>query len=160
VGCPHHAVSRSRRISPDTVIPGGHDLNEAARLRDFATRYTAAWCSQNAESVASFFAESGSLTINGGAAAIGRTAITASAQGFMTAFPDLLVEMNDLSIDGRHVTYHWTLNGTNNGPGGTGRSIRISGYERWTFGADGLIAKSLGHFDVVEYERQLKAGAI
>ena len=75
----------------------------------------------------------------------------------MTAFPDLLVEMDDLGIDGPRVTYHWTLTGTNSGPGGTGRPVRISGYERWTFGANGLIANSLGHFDVGEYERQLKA---
>jgi len=33
------------------------------KLRDFATRYTAAWCSQDAASVAAFFSPSGSLTI-------------------------------------------------------------------------------------------------
>jgi len=31
------------------------------------------------------------------------------------------------------------------------------GYEEWTIGADGLIAKSLGHFDEAEYKRQLTA---
>ena len=39
---------------------------DAAVLRQFATNYTAAWCSQDAASVASFFAEHGSLTINAG----------------------------------------------------------------------------------------------
>jgi hypothetical protein len=34
------------------------------KLNEFAIRYTAAWCSQNAASVASFFAEGGSLKIN------------------------------------------------------------------------------------------------
>ena len=57
------------------------------RLRDFAARYTAAWCSQHAASVAAFFSPSGSLTINGGVPAIGRSAITEAAQEFMTAFP-------------------------------------------------------------------------
>jgi hypothetical protein len=52
-----------------------------SRLNQFATRYTAAWCSQHAASVASFFAEQGSLKINDGAPAIGRDAITSSAQG-------------------------------------------------------------------------------
>lgn len=33
--------------------------------------------------------------------------------------------------------------------------MRISGYEEWTFGADGLIAESKGHFDDVDYKRQL-----
>jgi uncharacterized protein (TIGR02246 family) len=130
---------------------------DASRLRDFATRYTGAWCSQDAASVASFFAENGSLTINRGTPAVGREAITASAQGFMTAFPDLVVRMDTLEVDGDRVTYRWTLTGTNSGPGGTGRPVRISGYEEWSIGADGLIAQSLGHFDEDEYRRQVQS---
>ena len=131
---------------------------DAAVLRPFATNYTAAWCSQNAASVASFFAEQGSLTINAGPPAIGRTEITASAQGFMTAFPDMVVRMDELSLAGGHIVYHWTLTGTNTGPGGTGQAVRFSGYEEWTIGADGLIAESQGHFDEAEYQRQLQVG--
>lgn len=129
----------------------------ATRLRDFATRYTAAWCSQDPASVAAFFAGNGSLRINAGEPATGRTAITAAAQGFMTAFPDLVVAMDSLSVDGSHAVYHWTLTGTNTGPGGTGKPVRISGYEEWTIGPDGLIASSLGHFDEAGYNRQLHA---
>jgi predicted ester cyclase len=131
---------------------------DAAGLRPFATNYTAAWCSQDAARVASFFAEHGSLKINEGPPAIGRTAITASAQGFMTAFPDMVVRMDELSLDRGHVIYHWTLTGTNTGPGGTGQTVRFSGYEEWTIGADGLIAESRGHFDEAEYQHQLKVG--
>lgn len=129
-----------------------------ATLRDFATKYTAAWCSQNAASVARFFAEGGSLKINDGAPSVGRRAITAAAQGFMTAFPDMVVTMDGLSIEGDHAIYRWTLTGTNTGPGGTGRAVRVSGHEEWTMGADGLIAESQGHFDETEYNRQLKVG--
>jgi hypothetical protein len=127
-------------------------------LHDFATRYTAAWCSQDAASVAAFFAETGSLTINAGTPAVGRAAITASAQGFMTAFPDLVVVMDSLVPAGDRTHYHWTLTGTNTGPGGTGRPVRISGHEEWRIGPDGLIAESLGHFDAAEYARQLAGG--
>jgi uncharacterized protein (TIGR02246 family) len=131
---------------------------DAAALNDFATRYTAAWCSQNAASVASFFAEHGSLTINDGTPSVGRAAITEAAQGFMTAFPDMVVTMDRLEETGDRVRYHWTLNGTNTGPGGTGKAVRISGYEEWRFSPDGLVAESKGHFDQAEYERQLKIG--
>ena len=127
-------------------------------LLDFARRYTAAWCSQDAGSVAAFFAEGGSLQVNDSAPAVGRAAITAVAQGFMTAFPDLQVLMDDLVIEGDRAIYHWTLVGTNTGPGGTGRAVRISGHEQWRTGSDGLIAASLGHFDAEDYQRQL-AGA-
>ena len=92
-------------------------------LREFAARYTAAWCSQDAASVAAFFAPSGSLTINGGYPAVGRSAITEAAQGFMTAFPDLKVYMDDLLEQRGKVIYKWTLVGTNSGPGGTGKQV-------------------------------------
>jgi hypothetical protein len=39
-----------------------------------------------------------------------------------------------------------------------GRRVRISGFEEWTLGDDGLIAASLGHYDQAEYERQLEHG--
>jgi predicted ester cyclase len=127
-------------------------------LSEFAARYTSAWCSRDPGKVASFFAENGSLTINHGSPAVGRAAITAAAQAFMSAFPDMIVGMDDLIQDGGHVIYRWTLTGTNSGPGGSGKRVRISGYEEWTIGADGLILESLGHFDEAEYQRQLKAG--
>ena len=126
-----------------------------AELQDFATRYTAAWCSQNPASVAAFFADTGSLTINAGTPAVGREAITGSAESFMTAFPDMVVAMDSVTQVGDRVEYHWTLTGNNTGPGGTGRPVRISGYEEWTFGPDGLVARSLGHFDEADYQRQL-----
>jgi hypothetical protein len=76
----------------------------------------------------------------------------------MTALPDLRISMDQLLHAGSRVQYHSTLEGTNTGPGGTGNKVRISGYEEWKFSADGLIEDSLGHFDAVEYQRQLMQG--
>ena len=131
---------------------------DSRTLNEFASRYTAAWCSQHAASVASFFEVQGSLKINEGTPAIGRAAITNSAQSFMTAFPDIVVKMDRLVVTDAKTEYHWVLTGTNTGPGGTGKFVRISGFEEWRFGPDGLIAESLGHFDAADYERQLNAG--
>jgi predicted ester cyclase len=124
-------------------------------MMQFAMRYTEAWCSQDPVKVASFFAEKGSLKINDGEPSVGRAEITAAARSFMTAFPDMVVEMNRLDRVGTQYRYHWTLKGTNTGPGGTGRKVKISGFEEWTIGTDGLIAASLGHFDAADYARQL-----
>ena len=131
---------------------------KAEKLKKLANRYTAAWCGQNAASVAAFFAENGTLYVNG-SPANGRVAITAVAQGFMTAFPDLELIMDALEIQPDLVTYHWTFIGTNTGPGGTGKTVRFSGYEEWTFDKEGLIARSMGHFDNDEYRYQLEHGA-
>lgn len=129
---------------------------DAAQLENFAAKYTAAWCSQNPASVAEFFAEDGSLKINDGEPSVGRAAITAAAQSFMNSLPDMVVAMDSVALDGTNAVYRWTLTGTNTGHGGTGNAVHISGYEEWTFGAEGLIAESRGHFDAADYERQLK----
>jgi hypothetical protein len=125
-------------------------------LQDFATRYTAAWCSQEAARVASFFSPDGSLSVNDGPAAIGRKAIQETVQSFMTAFPDLQVLFDNLVVKDGRVEYHWTLVGTNSGPGGTGKTVRISGKENWKAWEGGLIAVSAGEFDAAEYHRQLR----
>ncbi len=130
-----------------------------ADLTEFATKYTAAWGSQDPASVAAFFAENGSLKINDGEPSVGRAAITATAQSFMTALPDMVLAMDSLGHAGDRVTYHWTLTGTNTGPRGTGNAVHISGFEEWLFGPEGLIADSQGHMDEAEYDRQLKTGA-
>jgi predicted ester cyclase len=126
-----------------------------AELRQFAKRYTVAWCRHEPANVASFYSPHGSLRINDGAPAAGRRAIAEAAQNFMSAFPDLRVLMDDVVMRGDNAEYHWTLVGTNTGLGGAGRRIRISGFEEWKIGEDGLIAESLGHFDTADYQRQL-----
>ena len=128
-------------------------------LTEFATRYTRAWSSQNPANVAAFFAESGALRINDGEPSVGRAAITATALSFMTALPDMVLVMDSLGRSGDRITYHWTLTGTNTGPGGTGNAVHISGFEEWLFGPDGLIEHSQGHMDEAEYARQLAGGA-
>ena len=127
-------------------------------LIDFARRYTAAWCSHDAASVAAFFSEGGSLTVNDGEPAVGRSSITEVVQGFYDAFPDTVVLMDAARGAGGHGVYLWTYEGTNNGPGGTGHAVRFSGWEKWTFASDGRIEVSDGRFDAAEYERQLAEG--
>jgi uncharacterized protein (TIGR02246 family) len=127
-----------------------------SELNDFASRYAKAWCSRDPEKVAAFFAERGSISINNGPPAVGRAAIAKEAEAFMTTFPDMVVTFDKLEPRGDVTAFHWTLTGTNTGPGGTGNKVQISGYELWKINNDGLIGESKGHFDGTEYERQLK----
>lgn len=101
---------------------------DPAILRDFAVRYTAAWCSQNPSSVAGFFSPRAGLSVNGGTLAVGREAITETVQGFMNTFPDLRVLLDGVVLQGDDVVYSWTLTGTNTAPGGTGQPVHISGF--------------------------------
>jgi len=138
-------ASRGKPMTPD--------------LTDLGTRYAAAWSSQDPAQLASFYAETGSLTVNGGPPSTGRSEIAAKAQSFMTAFPDMVVKLERMDRRGEHLIFRWIWTGTNTGPGGTGSFVRINGYEEWTLDANGLIAKSDGHYDKAEYERQMKGGA-
>jgi len=124
-------------------------------LLDFSRRYTQAWCSKEPARVAEHYAPDGTVAINGGAP----TPIALVAESFMAAFPDMELLMDDVVVRGDgSVEYHWTLVGTNSGPGGTGNRVRKGGFEEWTIGDDGLVASSLGNYDQTEYERQLAEG--
>ena len=68
-------------------------------LQQFAQDYATAWSGSDPQRVAAFFAKNGSLSINGGAASVGRDAIAEDARRFMTAFPDMVA-----SFDVRIVT--------------------------------------------------------
>ncbi|MGB8361760.1 MAG: nuclear transport factor 2 family protein [Acidimicrobiia bacterium] len=127
-------------------------------LHDFASRYTQAWCSHDADATAAFFAESGSIGINDGEPAVGRVEIAQLVQGFYDAFPDTVVIMDAVRGAADKAVYLWTYEGTNTGPGGTGKRVRFNGWEAWTLSDEGLISESIGTFDSEEYERQLAAG--
>jgi uncharacterized protein (TIGR02246 family) len=130
---------------------------DIAELAEFATRYAEAWSGQDPTAFASFYAENGSLTINDGVPSVGRDAVEQTARDYMSAFPDMVVTMVELSRDGERVNFYWHWTGTNTGPGGTGATVDLKGYEQWTLDDDGLILESLGHLDEAEYQRQLTA---
>jgi predicted ester cyclase len=144
----------SPRFSVTTGYDAASKLMNSEKLTAFAKRYAEAWSSHHPEKVASFFAENALLTVNNGPP----TPALDVARGFMRDFPDMVVTFDKLEPRGDATVFHWTLVGTNSGPGGSGKRVQISGYELWRIGNNGLIAESKGHFDTAEYERQLKYG--
>ena len=135
------------------------EVPKSRNITDFGTRYAAAWSSQNPMQLASFYADNGSLIVNGGPPSTGRAAIAAKAQSFMSAFPDMVVRLERMDQHGDHPVFRWVWTGTNTGPGGTGKSVRLTGYEEWTMASNGLIQKSDGHYDEADYQRQVNADA-
>jgi len=129
--------------------------HDEARIREFARSYTDAWCSHDPTKVAAHFVPGGTIAINGG----DPTVVTEVARSFVDAFPDIQVFMDDIVLNDETVEYHWTFTGTNTGPGGTGKWVRISGFEEWTIADHGLVVESRGSYDQDEYDRQLEHGA-
>jgi predicted ester cyclase len=120
-------------------------------IKRLALSYTEAWCSHDAGRVADHYVPGGMIAINGGEPA----RIAEVARSFVAAFPDIEIFMDELVFKDESVEYHWTFTGTS---ADTGKRVRISGFEDWTIGADGLIVESLGHYDQAEYDRQLQHG--
>jgi nuclear transport factor 2 (NTF2) superfamily protein len=129
------------------------NTHDREQIEELARRYTEAWCSRDPTRVAAEYGRGGTIAINGGEpAGIGEV-----AEGFVAAFPDIEVFMDDLVLrDDGVVEYRWTFTGTS---AETGKWVRIPGFEEWTIAPDGLIAESRGHFDQAEYDRQLREGA-
>ena len=69
-------------------------------LQKFAQAYAHAWCGDDPTKVAAFFAPNGSLKVNDSEPAVGRRAISEVAQGFMTAFPDMVVSFDRIEAKG------------------------------------------------------------
>jgi predicted ester cyclase len=137
------------------IIGCGSHKSKYEKMVDFGEKYTAAWNSKKPANVASFYAEDGSLTVNNGSPAIGRDQIAATAKSYMEAFPDMKLTMDSLIADNDTYRYYWTFEGTNSGSGGTGNKVIFSGFEQWTMGNNGLIQKSIGTYNVEDYNRQL-----
>ena len=125
------------------------------KLEDFAVRYAAAWSGGDSEAWAAFYAEDATFRINDGEIARRREGIAEVGLSFMTAFPDMVVALENVVPTETGAEFHWRWTGTNTGPGGSGRPVDMKGFERWTFNSDGLIQSVQGHFDDAEYARQM-----
>ncbi|MBD3163419.1 MAG: hypothetical protein GF346_13085 [Candidatus Eisenbacteria bacterium] len=89
------ALLRPGEVHGATPSPGGPAM-KASDPSDLGTRYAAAWGSQDPESLASFFSEKGTLTVNSGTPTVGRAEIAETVGGFMAAFPDMVVAMESV----------------------------------------------------------------
>ncbi|WP_396175805.1 YybH family protein [Flavobacterium sp.] len=129
---------------------------EYDKMVQFGQKYTDAWNSKQPETMASFYADDGMLTVNNGKPAVGRRQLAETAQSYMEAFPDIELTMDSLTVGNGTYRYYWTFKGTNTGPGGTGNKVDFSGFEEWTMNDQGLVQKSIGTYDAEYYQRQLE----
>ena len=126
------------------------------QAEDHARAYTEAWCAHDSAAVALLYSiDSAGITINEGEPWVGREGVAEMARGFLATFPDLVLRMDYFHCSGTHAVYHWTLEGHNTGPGGSGNHVKTPGWEYWRYSDDRLVAESLGHGDAGDYSRQI-----
>ena len=90
-------------------------MDREAMLRR-AREATDAWNRHDAAAVAAFAAEEATARDVGAPEPIrGRAAIQANVQAYMTAFPDLHIEVVSATCDGERVVQEWVATGTHEG---------------------------------------------
>jgi len=127
----------------------------AADIEKMAADYARAWSSGDPDAVASYFSETGTITINRGELISGRAAVAEMASGFYSGFPDLAVHLDHLRIAGDHVMFGWVLEGTS---AETGKRVRVPGWEEWDLDDNLKVTASRGWFDAAEFDRQVAEG--
>lgn len=124
---------------------------ELSQAQGIAEAYTAAWNTGRPEAVAGFFAADGGIVINDGPPWAGRAGVAEMAAGFFADVPDLALVCDGVRVAGGHVVYLWTFTGTHVG---TGKPLKVAGWEEWDLDAAGLVRQSRGWFDAEDYGRQ------
>ena len=124
--------------------------NETARR--IAEDHCAAWSSGDAELVAKRYAATTSFGMNHGDPMTTRAEIADMAAGFMADFPGLTLTCDTVLVADHHMIYAWTFEGRHKE---TGNPVRFSGWEEWDLDDDLEVVKSLGWYDVADYERQV-----
>ncbi len=120
--------------------------------RKVAEAHCAVWTSLSADTVAERYSESTSFAMNGGEPMRTRAEIAEMASGFMADFPDHVLTCDTVLVADHHMVYAWTFEGHH---AETGKQVRFSGWEEWDLGDDLNVTKSLGWYDVEDYNQQV-----
>lgn len=90
--------------------------------------------------------------MNGGEPMTTRAEIAEMAAGFMNDFPDLVLNCDTVLVADHHMIYAWTFEGHHRE---SGSLVKFSGWEEWDLDEDFKVTKSLGWYDVDDYNRQV-----
>ena len=126
-------------------------MERAGTIEALAAAYTEAWNSARPEAVAGSFASDRAITINDGDPWRGREGVAAMAAGFFADVPDPALTCDMVRAANDRAVYAWTFTGHH---AGSGRPLRIVGWEEWRLDRDGMIAYSHGWFDAADYALQ------
>ncbi|QMU59544.1 MAG: hypothetical protein GKR98_15970 [Boseongicola sp.] len=125
------------------------DLETARRI---AQAHCAAWTSREPDAVANRYAEQTTMGMNGNDPMTSKAEIAEMAGAFMADFPDLTLSLDSVLVAGRHMIYAWTFEGHHKE---SFNPVCFSGWEEWDLDDDLKVTKSLGWYDVADYERQV-----
>jgi steroid delta-isomerase-like uncharacterized protein len=140
--------------APERNKMGSHDI---AALLD---REAAAWNAHDPDGVAACYAEDAELLDVGLPEPVrGREAIRESVAGYLAAFSDFHVEVDEAIVSGNRAAQEWTVTGTNDGElmglPPTGKRATTHGCGVLEVGDDGLVRRAANYWNAAELMQQL-----
>ena len=123
--------------------------------RKIAEAHCQTWTKMSPEAVAERYAATTSFAMNWGEPMTTRSEIAEMARGFMADFPDLQLTCENVLAADHHMIYAWKFEGHHKD---TGNFVSFSGWEEWDLDEDLNVTKSLGWYDVDDYNRQVNGG--
>jgi hypothetical protein len=122
------------------------------KANELANAHCGAWSASAADIVAQRYSERTSFAMNGGEPMTSRAEIQEMAEGFMLDFPGLKLTCDAVLVADHHMVYAWTFVGKHRE---TGNNVRFSGWEEWDLNDNLHVVKSLGWYDVEDYNQQV-----
>lgn len=97
--------------------------------------------------------------LNGIQIAVSKREMQAHMNVFFTAFPDLKLTLDTLTIDNNRVFLEWTSKGTNTGVYGevapTGKKIKMNGFSHLYFTDEGVLSREDVYYNELDFLQQL-----
>ena len=131
-----------------------------ADITEVLQRTVDAWNAHDPDAVAAGYAEDAKIYDVGFPEPLqGRQAIRDLAAGYMAAFSDLRVEVEEPIVSGNRSAQEWKITGTNDGElmgrPATGKSATTYGCATAEFGDDGLVHHGGSYWNAAALARQL-----
>lgn len=145
---------------PETSGNGHREAQEGGDPKTLNRRWIAAFNERDWETERAVRSNDFRAILSGAPAPLDNDAWSGFLKGFVTAFPDSVIEVEDCIAEGHTVVTRWSLNGTHRsefqGIPATGRAVQFNGIE-FNRVRDGKFVEHVSQFDLAGLMRQLSA---
>jgi steroid delta-isomerase-like uncharacterized protein len=130
------------------------------QVQDTVVARVEAFNTHDPDAVAAFYIEDAvSRDMGRDMALMGRAAIRESLATYFDAFPDVVMGISRIGVDGDTAFVEWHAAGTHREPyhgiPATGQHVEVDGCIVFNFAADGKITSEISYWDVASLLRQL-----
>jgi Predicted ester cyclase len=145
---------------PETSRNGHHEAHSGSDPKDLNRRWIAAFNERDWETERTFRDNGFRAILSGAPAPLDNDAWAGFLKGFVAAFPDSVIEVEDCIAERDTVVTRWSLTGTHGGEfqgiPATGRTVQFVGIE-FNRVRDGKLVEHVSQFDLAGLMRQLSA---